>query len=218
MTDEEKMAVHRQNVREEDKYLTDLREEYLTALQDNDENTLEFIYEELEFYIPPVELFYELDPRNILFVVTNNSLLDDFDESEYSGFIHVINALQIDEASYLLDFIINEMNKNHLNGDELKLLIKKLRDIVSFNDFEKVSALYDKLIDRARFSSEEEEQDFLSCCDLLVEAKENTLKRKGWKVIEGDNDKSLTNEEINKQAENIRKRSWRVIDGGLEDN
>lgn len=216
MTDEERMAVHRQNVRDEDEYLTKLREAYLTAIKDNDDETLYDVFDELEYYIPPVELFFELDFKNILFVLTNTFLMDGFKKNEYDDIIEIVSSLYIDEADLLLDFIISELNKGQLNEINLKKLVKKLNNIVSFDDYEKVDKLDDLILDRARFTSKDVQKCYLDCCDILSKAKENTLKRTGWKVIDGGREELLTDDELNENVKHARKNGWHVIDGGLK--
>lgn len=216
MTDEERMAVHRQNVRDEDEYLTKLREAYLTAIKDNDDETLYDVFDELEYYIPPVELFFELDFKNILFVLTNTFLMDGFKKNEYDDIIEIVSSLYIDEADLLLDFIISELNKGQLNEINLKKLVEKLNNIVSFDDYEKVDKLDDLILDRARFTSKDVQKCYLDCCDILSKAKENTLKRTGWKVIDGGREEPLTDDELNENVKHARKNGWHVIDGGLK--
>lgn len=216
MTDEERMAVHRQNVRDEDEYLTKLREAYFTALKDDDDETLYDVFDELEYYIPPVELFFELDFKNILFVLTNTFLMDGFKKDEYDGIIKIVSSLYIDEADLLLDFIISELNKGQLNEVNLKKLIKKLNNIVSFDDYEKVNKLCDIILDRARFTSKDMQKYYLNCCELLSKAKQNTLKRTGWKVIDGGRKDDLTEKEIEVNVKLAHKNGWHVIDGGLK--
>ena len=172
-------------IKEENEYLSSLQKEQIEAKIKQDYRKLAIIDEELEAYDIDPSLFVALEVENKLFLLNNSTYESTLSEKEYNYIVRAFKDDKIMFCNSLLDFVLEDYAAGVLNVKQLHMLLKKMFDIATEDDFDKLDTLREKIKANARFELDDVvRKKCVSCIHLISDIKLEALKKQGFSIVD----------------------------------